>query len=503
MIERNDTHLRQMENTRYSTLRDWVAIGFRRRRLIITSFCGLLLGTILFSVFWASRYYESEMQIFVSQDRTDPQVSAAPNAAIQSAETVTPDEMNSEMALLQSSDILRQVAVNCGLDRKTSMTDFMLPSDPARRHAIKVEKQALRLASKIKVEVLKQADVIDVKYGQTGPPEVPACVLRNLSALYLQKHVDTHRPSGSSADVFASEANKYHTALVADEQQLKAFGPTEGVVAPDVERGLVATQLVNTEGLLNAAKEAAEADQHRIQEVQSQLDGMPARRETTATDQDAGILLQTLDAQLLAAQMKRSQLAMKYNADYPLVKEADEEVAEAQAAIADAKRNHIMSRTTDQDTTYELLRQDMAKTKADLATQQASAAALAHSIRNLQLQTVALDQKAIAQQDLLREAKVNEDNYLLYLAKREQERSSDAMDRSHVANVAISEPPAVPVLPAHSPFSVFLIGFAFSVFASLGAAFLAEYFDPSFQTPADVNGVLQIPVFASIPRQAA
>jgi polysaccharide biosynthesis protein PslE len=501
MIDR-DVRLRQMETSRYATLRDWAAVGFRRRRLIATSFCGLLVGTILFSVFWAARYYESDMQIFVAQDRTDPQVSSAPSAAVQSNQAITPDVMNSEMALLQAPDILRQVVVNCGLEKKSSLTDFLLPSDPARRTAIKVEKQAAILAKKINVEVLKQADVIDVTYGRVGAPEVPACVLSNLSVLYMQKHVETHRPTGSST-VFASEVEKYHTALMSAEQQLKDFGTSEGVVAPDVERTLVATQLVNTQGLLNTAKAAAAADQHRITEVEGQLKSMPARRETIDTDQDAGILLQQLDAALLTAQMKRSQLAMKYSADYPLVKEADEEVAEAQAAIADAKRNHILSRTTDQDTTYELLRQDLAKTKADLATQQASAASLEQSMHDMQSQTVSLDQKAIKQQDLLREAKANEDNYLLYLAKREQERSSDAMDRSRVANVSVAVPPVVPVLPAHNPFMIFLLGLIFSIFVSLSVAFIAEYFDPSFQTPAEVNGVLRVPVLASIPRQAA
>jgi uncharacterized protein involved in exopolysaccharide biosynthesis len=501
MIDR-DNRLRQMETSRYATVRDWAAVGFRRRRLIATSFCGLLIGTILFSVFWAARYYESEMQIFVAQDRTDPQVSSAPSAAVQSNQAVTPDVMNSEMALLQAPDILRQVVVDCGLEKKSSITDVLLPSDPARRNAIKVEKQAAILAKKLNVEVLKQADVIDVTYGRVGPPEVPACVLSNLSVLYMQKHVETHRPTGSST-VFANEVDKYRTALMSSEQQLREFGTSEGVVAPDVERTLVATQLVTTEGLLNTAKAAAAADQHRILEVQDQLKSMPARRETIDTDQDAGMLLQQLNSALLTAQMKRSQLVMKYSPDYPLVKEADEEVAEAKAAIAEAERNHIMSHTTDQDTTYELLRQDLAKTRADLATQEASAAALSQSIRDMQGQTISLDQKAIKQQDLLREAKANEENYLLYLAKREQERSSDAMDRSHVANVSVAVPPVVPVLPAHSPFMIFILGLLFSVFASLSLAFVAEYFDPSFQTPSDVDGVLRVPVLASIPRQAA
>ena len=46
----------------------------------------------------------------------------------------------------------------------------------------------------------------------------------------------------------------------------------------------------------------------------------------------------------------------------------------------------------------------------------------------MNLQIVDLDQKAVKQSDLLREAKANEANYLLYLSKREQEKTSDALD---------------------------------------------------------------------------
>src|SRR5580698_343992 len=501
MTER-DFRLRQMESSRYVTVRDWASIGFRRRRLILTTFCGLLLGTILFSVFWAARYYESTMQIFVRQDRTDPQISSAQNAAVPNTQTVTPDVINSEIALLQGPDILRKVVANCGLQNKSSITDVFLPSDPARRNAIKVEKQAKILATKVKVEAEKQADVIDVTYGRVGAPEVPACVLTNLSTLYFEKHAQTHRPSGSF-DVFAEQADKYHKALQDSERQLIAFGPAEGVVAPDIERTLVATKLVETQGLLNQAKAAVASDQRRILDVQEQLKTVPSRRTTAETDADAGLLLQQLNSALLASDLKKTQLLMKYSPDYPLVVEAQAEVDQAKAAIADAQKNHIMTRTTDQDTTYELLRQDLAKTRADLASQQANVAVLSTSIGELRNQTVSLDQKNVKQQDLLREAKANEDNYLLYLAKREQERSSAAMDLGRVANVSLATPPVVPVLPAYSPFMIFALGLLFSIFASVGAAFLAEYFDPSFLTPGEVNEMLRVPVLASIPRQAA
>jgi len=501
-MNEDDFLLRRQESTRYATLRDWCAVEFRHRRLVLVSFLGLLLGTILFSVVWAARYYESSMQILVLQDRSDPAVTAGPSAAMQSTQLINPDQINSEMALLLGADVLRQVTINCGLEKRKGLTDFLLPSDPGRREAIKVEKQAKQLAKAIKVEVEKQADVIDVSYGNVGAPETPACVLDSLSKLYLQKHLQTHRPTGSS-DVFTTEAEKYRQSLLDVEAKLVNFGPSEGVVAPDVQRTLVATKLVDLEGLWNQAKAAVAADQQRIANVEQQLKITAPRILTQEMDQDAGMLLQQLHTQLLTAELKRTQLLMKYDASYPMVVEAEQEVAQAKAAIAEAEKSKIASLTTDQDPTYVLLREDLAKTKADLATQQATSSSLAQSIRAMQLETVQLDQKSIKQQDLLREAKANETNYLLYLGKREQERSSDAMDRSRVANVSLAVAPTVPVLPAHSPLNIFVLGFIFSVFASLGAGFLAEYLDPSFRTPGEVAEVLNIPVLASLPRQAA
>ena len=69
----------------------------------------------------------------------------------------------------------------------------------------------------------------------------------------------------------------------------------------------------------------------------------------------------------------------------------------------------------------------------------------------MQQRMVNLDEKSVMEADAIRESKVNEANYLLYVSKREQERTSDALDPRSIANVAIAVPPVVPVLPAHSP----------------------------------------------------
>jgi uncharacterized protein involved in exopolysaccharide biosynthesis len=116
---------------------------------------------------------------------------------------------------------------------------------------------------------------------------------------------------------------------------------------------------------------------------------------------------------------------------------------------------------------------------------------------------VELDQKALKQADLVRENKANEANYLLYLSKREQERTSDALDKKRIANVAIAVPPAIPTLPVHSATLIGFAGLFLSIAIGMGVAYLAEYMDPSFHTPNEVVETLRVPLVVAIPKLKA
>ncbi len=162
-----------------------------------------------------------------------------------------------------------------------------------------------------------------------------------------------------------------------------------------------------------------------------------------------------------------------------------------------------MTQSTDRDPTFELLREDLARSQADLAAQRATLAASKNSIQSLQAQMVNLDQLTIEQQDLLREAKSDETNYLLYEGKREQERATDALDNTRIANVAIAVPPAIPVLPQYGLSLILLAALGLSLAVSLAAVYTIEYLDSSFHTPAQVVDTLGIPIVISVPRKTA
>jgi uncharacterized protein involved in exopolysaccharide biosynthesis len=488
------------------TLRDLAGPLFRNWRAVLLTFCAILGMAILVAWKWADNYYVASMQVVVSRERTNPKVTGEQNAAVEeNGSGVTSDDVVSEIALLQGRDLLEQVVRTCHLTKPDSTVHASVlkpvsanvdPIEPGE-----LESATNALAAKLRVEAQKASRIIDLKYGASGPPETPACVLQTLGNVYMAKHLKLQRPAGTF-DFFAAETEKYQQALEQSELRLANFSKTEGVAAPDLMRTDMAQQLVEARSKLYDAKQAIAANLHRLENLKKQMIETPSRSSTVETSESANFLLEQLQSSLLAAQVKKIQLLTKYDPSFPLVQEAEAEIEATKNAISEAETAKYVNTTTDRDPTFEYLRQDQAKTEADLATEEAAVAELINTIHGVQSEMVSMDGKTVKQGVLLREAKANETNYLLYLTKREQERTSDALDEKRIANVAIAVPAEVPALPARSPISVLIPGFLLAVLGGIGAGYLAELVDASFRTPAEIEELLDISVLAAYPKRA-
>ena len=483
------------------TLRDLLAPLFRRKRMIALVFCGVLLGSGG-AAFLLSSQHKASIEILVNQERVDPLVtSESTQQSPASAPPVTDPEINSEVEILKSPDLLQRVVIATHLQdaERNALTTRIFHGK--KSDAWYMARAVQHLGNKLDIKEVTKSNLIQINYTSIDP-QLAYNVLQTLGSLYLEKHLAVHRPSGSYV-FFTSQAEKYREALEQSETRLANFSETSGTAAPDLERAAMAQQVVYSIAALHTAQQNIAAEKQRINDEEFRMKSIPDRSPTAQVSDSAQTLLQQLQADLLAAQVKKTQLTMKYDPSYPLVKEADQEIAQTQAAIAAAEKLQYVNQTTDRDPTYELIREDVAKTRADLTSHQATAAALRSSIRGLQIQIVELDQEALQQADLTREVKTNEANYLLYVSKREQERTSDALDERRIGNVAIAVPPVLPILPAISPALVMLIGLVLACLVSTATAFVAEYLNPSLRTPDEVLEVLRIPVLASVPKQTA
>jgi polysaccharide biosynthesis protein PslE len=483
------------------SLHDVVAPLFRRKRVFITTFLVVFAAAILAALLTPPQF-TSQMSILVNRERLDPLVTTevTTQMPLDGDRAITPEEINSEAELLRSRDVLEKVVLANGLQeqRKKSLLDLLRPK---RDEADRVEAAVRSLASKLKIDKVADSNLIEVTYSSSDP-RLAYGILSSLSRFYMEKHIELHQPPGAY-EFFAQEAQKYLQALQNSEARLRSFQQQPDAEAPDLVRTNMAVQVANSVGQLHSIEQTIASDEQRIRTDQDQMKVTPERSEAKQDVQAADYLLQSLGSALLAAQEKRSQLAMKYGPNYPLVQEADEEIANAKAAIAQAEKSPYVNRETDRDPTFELLREDLAKTQSDLASQRANLTAVKRSIGSMQNQMADLDQKSITQEDLLRDAKADEDNYLLYLSKQEQEQTSDALNKTRIANVSIAVPPAVPALPAHGLLFIPLVGLGLASMLALAMAYIVDYFDSSFHTPAQVIDILDIPVVVSIAKRTA
>lgn len=474
------------------TVRDFAAMAFRRSRTLMWCFFGVLLGSLVAAVVWPT--YRAQTEILVRRQRVDPVVTPEQNSQMVVNATVTEEEINSEVELITGEDVLRKVVLQCGLDQPHSWLGRMFGShDPEHR----IGKAVSNLRSSLGVDSLPKTNVIRITYSSSNP-KMAAQVLSVLDDVYLQKHEEVQRTPGQF-QFFDQQVQRAKAELDSAEERLKAFPQEAGTANPSLGRDITLQKVNDFNASLGQIEAAMAESKKKIDAMEQLSKTTPTRLTTQMRQQDDAPVLQQMKSTLLGLELKRSDLASKYQPDYPPLQELDREIANTRAAIAGEKPLNDV--TTDQNPASAWINSELVKTKAELRGYEAKAAETQVLVRQTLASAEKLDKQGVEQGDLVRTAKAAEDNYLLYLHKREEARITDALDAQRILNVAIAEKPSVPSLPRESLLMYGLIGVFLAATVSAGAVFTLEYFDPSFHTPAEVEAFLNRPVLAAVPDQ--
>jgi uncharacterized protein involved in exopolysaccharide biosynthesis len=159
------------------TMRDVVMPVFRQRRLASLIFLGIFVGAMLGAVL-LPRKYEAEMKILVNRERVDAVVTPDPDNVNGPGivPAVSEEDLNSEVELIKSRDLLERVVVACGLsfESKSGWGQWMervensvrgTPATPETQLAKAVQDLAERLV----VDPMKKTTSIRVAYSARDP----------------------------------------------------------------------------------------------------------------------------------------------------------------------------------------------------------------------------------------------------------------------------------------------------------------------------------------------
>jgi len=492
------------------TVRDCAAVGFRQRRVILATFLALFGASVLITWLMPTQY-ESEAEILVNRERTDPVVSPGNPQESLGQPDLTEQDVNSEVEILKSQDLLAKVAVDSGLNTKIHVSrlralavafGFMREKRPTLGQDPAVVRAVMQLEKNLNIEPLKKTKLIKITYRSTDP-QLSATVLQSLVRLYPEKHLELHRVPGA-LKFFQTQTELYRKQLFDAEKQLAEFGASKGVVAPQLEKEVVIRKLNDFQGEAAETRAAIAATEKRIAELEKLQADTPARLTAQVRTSDNPMLLQQMRSTLLTLELKRTELLNRYEEDYPLVKEVEAQIAQARDALAKAEGSPLREEVTDRDSTHEWLKSELAKDRAELISLKGKLTVTSQTVVGYNQQAQQLNGSEITVQDLTRTAKAAEDNYILYSRKQEEARISEELDQKRILNVSVAEQPTLPVAPVSPnwPLNV-LLGAVLAGFVGISLGWVLDYADTSFRTPDEVERVLSIPVLASLSLEGA
>ena len=486
-------------NGNRGALKGFTATLFRRRKLMRKAFLWVTLGALVGVLFFGI-LYESDMEILVRNDLVEAAVTpdSSPRAA---ASTDLTNMINSEVELLQSQDVLTEVVRRCPmlvhsdsfLGRTMDKVTSLIPGYPESQDAAAVQK----LASKITVTAVNDSNNIQVSYTSSDPMKA-GCVMSNLANTYMARHTAVNRPP-KLYDFFAQQTEDYRKKLFNAEKDLLDFADTHDAVLATTQAQIAVTQSSQFLASLRTTQQQIEQTREQIQALEAQKATLPPRIGTSETANDNMNLLSNLKNTLNNLENQRTDYLFKYDPNYRLVQDVEKQIAQTQTFIVNQDKEPAHARTTDNNPTYQWVVQQLAQSHSQLPALQAEAGAIAKNVRAYRDEAQTFNKKGVTQDDLQREVKTAEANYLLYLGKREQARIQDMLDARRVLNVVLDETPTWPALPTYSPLLLISLSFLLAGFVALGLALVADYLDPSFHTPDEVKEFLNIPVFVSIP----
>ena len=247
------------------SIRDGAVAVFRRKAVVLFIFLAVVLGTAVIT-FLLPNKYDSRMKILVKNQRVDVAITPEQtngSAASAVENEVSENQINSEIELLTSKDLLTQVVTDTGL----AGSEKGWFSSPVPQ-PIMVEKAVNRLAKDLAITPVRKANVITITYTSTSP-QMAASVLKKLGELYLEKHLKLNHPMGAS-DFFTKRADEYETQLRQAEQQMTDFQQSNNLVVLSQQKELTLQKTAEAKSKLLESETALNEATNRIARVEQQ-----------------------------------------------------------------------------------------------------------------------------------------------------------------------------------------------------------------------------------------
>ena len=418
----------------------------RRRRTFLAVFVVTAILIQAAAFFWPGTF-AAYAAVLIQKTRSSPQLDADPTEPMTAISAgVTQEEVNSEIAVLTSNEVISDTVKATGLSQAPEPWYLRMIFAPVRAYdyayaswhevpyATKDDRTLRAVSNSITATRMKDSNVMVISY-ESGDPRVSQIVLAELLKHYMDRHVSVHRQSDAQgffsrqANVLATELRQHEDALQALKQEMNvAEVPAERDAALKLDAGL---------------REEDATLRRRLAEVTASISAYQAQLKTTpgwtvtSSSRQRTTTLENLTAQIQLLEIDQARLMAKYQDDFPLVRENKEKLDAANRALQ-RERNDMTEESTSGISPVALaIDQEIARLSGEREGVSARLRALAEQLAVSHARLRDLDQKVTESARIGRLIKSTEDRYLMYLNREEKARVDSALDQGRFTNVSI------------------------------------------------------------------
>lgn len=446
--------------------------------------------------------YQSEAKLFVryviTEDRSlgpagDDSVIKSPD---QRGETI----MKSEAEILTSLDLAQEVAAEVGPAKILASTGGAQSQDAA----------AVMIQKNLTVEVAPYSSVIRIVFTHPDAAVVQV-VLRDLIDSYKKKHSDIHRPGGMVDDSLTQETDQLRASLNQTEEDLRSTLNQANIVSLDDFKRINIEQRADLRrAIFDLQAELAQRTSlfqgMTKGTIHAPPSGLPPDSKLSPPSSDEVEAYQKNSDSLAQLHQRERDLLAQFTEGSTRVKEVRSEIAKAedQKKRLEASNPSLVKSISAQSLNNQgqpAPEYNPVTEAVEINSLQAKLATLQSQLNGLQTEAEKVNGMEIQIKQLSRQKDLLEKNYLLLAQSLEQSRINESLGSGRISNIGDVESPTPPLRdPSKTVKTMFGIA-AGGIAAGFAWAFLIELFlDSSVRKAADVEKVLHLPLFLSLPK---
>lgn len=340
-------------------------------------------------------------------------------------------------------------------------------------------------------------DMFTISYTESDPKRVRD-IVNTLVSEYIEENLNVRRTDAYGAYEFIqSQLLEYKSKLEESDRATREFRERNPNMVPQSET----TLLGRLEGFQTAKIEADIRLKELLRKrdnLQKQLSGEKELTVAFVTREGSPqARLNYLNNQLML-------LMTKYTDNYPEVIKVKSEIEELKRQIAHAKDSRTEgsgTETSAMNPIYQQLKEDFAKTDAEIESLRARSAELSKQQQAAQGILGRMPKEQEEWSKLQRDRNVYQKIYDDLLQKLENARVSKDLELTDkTTTLRVVDPAILPSYPVKPDrVKMILLGILLGIASGIGSVFGIEYFDHSFKDEDSIESNLKLPVFATIP----